>query len=390
MRVLMVSKALVTGVYQKKLEELAALPDVELLAVVPPYWLEGRVGSVNLSQRYVEGYEMVVEPMRFNGRHHIHYYPGMSKQIRRFRPDIVHIDEEPYNFVTAHTMMLARRAKAKTIFFAFQNLNRRYPPPFSTIERYCYSRVDAAIAGNQDAADVLRAKGYRKEIDIIPQFGVDPTIYRPLPRSTDWKHVPTVGYIGRVVPEKGLDSLIKAAAQVPSRPHIFIVGSGSHRGELQHLAERLGVRDRVHFRSAIPAEDVPALLAEFDALVLPSLTRKNWKEQFGRVLIEAMACEVPVIGSDSGEIPHVIGDAGLVFPEGNASALAEQIQRVLDDEEYRLQLGQAGRQRVLDNFTQARVAEQTYQVYLDVLGRPRTTAAAGQEQRETVDVVSNE
>ncbi len=136
MRVLMVSKALVTGVYQKKLEELARLPDVDLMTIVPPYWLEGGVGSVNLNPLYTEGYELVVEPMRFNGRHHVHFYPGLRKQVRRFRPDIVHIDEEPYNVVAAHTTMLARQVKAKVAFFAFQNLMRRYPPPFSLIERY--------------------------------------------------------------------------------------------------------------------------------------------------------------------------------------------------------------------------------------------------------------
>lgn len=370
MRVLMISKALVTGVYQKKLEELAKLPDVELLTIVPPYWLEGRVGSVNLNKRYTEGYELAVEPMRFNGRHHVHFYPGLGKQVRRFRPDIVHIDEEPYNLVTAHATMLAQRVGAKSAFFAFQNIDRRYPPPFSLIERYCYSRSEMGIAGNQDAADVLRAKGFKKPIEVIPQFGVDPQIYRPQKRTTDWRHVPTIGYIGRVVPEKGLETLIAAVAKISSRPHVYIVGSGSHRMALQDQAERLGVRDRVQFRSAIAPEKVPALLADFDALVLPSLTQRNWKEQFGRVLIEAMACEVPVIGSDSGEIPNVIGDCGLVFPEGNAEKLAEHIKRVLDDSAYRRKLGVAGRTRVLDNFTQARVAEQTYAVYRKMLGMP--------------------
>ena len=82
MRVLMVSKALVTGVYQKKLEELAALPDIELLAVVPPFWLENRVGSIPLNRMFTNGYELAVEEMRLNGRHHVHYYPGLGGQIR--------------------------------------------------------------------------------------------------------------------------------------------------------------------------------------------------------------------------------------------------------------------------------------------------------------------
>ena len=94
MRVLMVSKALVTGVYQKKLEELAKLPDVELLTVVPPYWLEGRVGTVNLNRLYTEGYELVVEPMRFNGRHHVHYYPGISLRYPALQSVVALYDEQ--------------------------------------------------------------------------------------------------------------------------------------------------------------------------------------------------------------------------------------------------------------------------------------------------------
>ena len=389
MRVLMVSKALVTGVYQKKLEELARLPEVELLTVVPPYWLEGRVGSVNLSKRYTQGYELVVEPMRFNGRHHIHFYPGLGKQVKYFRPDIVHIDEEPYNLVTAHAAFLAQRAGAKSLFFAFQNLDRRYPPPFSLIERYCYSKASVGIAGNQDAANVLREKGFNKPTPVIPQFGVDPQIYRPVPRTSDWKHVPTIGYIGRVVPEKGLDTLIEAVARIPSRPHVFIVGSGSHRMALQDLAERLGVRDRVQFRSAIPPENVPAMLADFDALVLPSLTQRNWKEQFGRVLIEAMSCEVAVIGSDSGEIPNVIGDGGLVFAEGDADELAGHIRHVLEDVAFRRSLGVAGRKRVLANFTQSRVAEQTYAVYRQILDMPEWNPADSQVQASSAEKVES-
>src|SRR4029078_4543437 len=82
-----------------------------------------------------------------------------------------------------------------------------------------------------------------------------------------------------------------------------------------------GVAQRVEFAGAVSSQEIPKAFAAMDAMALPSLTRKNWKEQFGRVLSEPMACETPVIGSDSGEIPNVIGDAGLVAPEGDATAL---------------------------------------------------------------------
>jgi len=362
----MVSKALVTGVYQRKLEELAALPDVELLAVVPPEWIEDRVGAVPLEQRFTAGYDMAVEPLRFNGNHHIHHYPGLADCVRAFKPDLIHIDEEPYNLVAAHATWLARRAKAKTIFFTWQNLDRRYPPPFSLFERYCYRHASIALAGNADAVTVLRRKGFRKPIEVIPQFGVDPDIYRPLPRVSHSGF--TIGYYGRLVPEKGVDTIVEAMALLPPTVQAVVVGSGDALEALKQLADESGVRDRITFRCAIPAEQIPTFLAGIDAIVVPSRTRPNWKEQFGRVLVESMACEVPVIGSDSGEIMNVIAGAGLVFPEGDASALAARLRALIDAPELRERLANAGRQRVLAHYTQARVARATYDVYTRVLG----------------------
>jgi glycosyltransferase involved in cell wall biosynthesis len=112
---------------------------------------------------------------------------------------------------------------------------------------------------------------------------------------------------------------------------------------------------------------MPRVLGGFDVLVLPSRSTPSWVEQFGRVLVEAMACGVPVIGSSSGEIPHVIGDAGLVFPEGDVEALRGQLAMLAASPEERRRLGELGRQRALAAYTQARIAEATYRVYLEML-----------------------
>jgi glycosyltransferase involved in cell wall biosynthesis len=128
------------------------------------------------------------------------------------------------------------------------------------------------------------------------------------------------------------------------------------------------VSHRVSFDAQIPSSQMPAYYRQLDVLVLPSRTRPNWKEQFGRVLVEAMACGVPVIGSDSGEIPHVIGDAGLIFPEGKADILRAHLSRLMGDPTLHADLARRGRERVLARFTQAQVAAQTYQVYRSVLG----------------------
>ena len=198
----MISKICVIGAYQKKLEELARLEGIQLYVVVPPYWREGR-SRLNLAREHLRGYELLVEPMTFNGQFHVHFYPFLWRRFREIRPDIVHIDEEPYNLATWQAMRLAERFGAKTLFFTWQNLLRRYPFPFRTLERYNLAHADYALAGNTEAVDVLRAKGYAGPAAVIPQFGVDPEIYHPLPdRQPTSAGALRIAYLGRLVPEK--------------------------------------------------------------------------------------------------------------------------------------------------------------------------------------------
>jgi glycosyltransferase involved in cell wall biosynthesis len=361
----MLSKALIVGVYQRKLEELARIPGVELQVIVPPHWHEERVGVQRLERLHTVGYKLIELPMKFNGHHHVHYYPGLDQHIRRFKPDVFHIDEEPFNFVTFQSSMLGRMHRARVVFFSWQNLDRRYPPPFSLFERINYRLAAAAVAGNHEAADVLRRKGYRGKLEVIPQFGVDPDFYRPL--TAPVSDLPVIGFVGRLVPEKGVADLIAAFARMHTRARLQIVGNGTERTRLEMQASNLGIRDRVVFRGAITAVSMPETYNQFDVLVVPSKTQPNWKEQFGRVIVEAMACEVPVVGSDSGEIPNVVGKTGAIFAEGDIDGLARQLDDLLNDHERRSLLGKRARDRVLREFTQARVARRFYEVYCSTL-----------------------
>ncbi|MCC7446759.1 MAG: glycosyltransferase family 4 protein [Anaerolineae bacterium] len=361
MRILMIAKACVVGTYQRKLEEMARLPDVDLTVIVPPVWRDPS-GDVKLERAHVDGYRMLVEPMRFNGNFHLHYFPTLARRLDDCRPDVVHIDEEPYNVATWHALWLARRAGAKSLFFSWQNIRRDYPLPFSIGERWVLHNVDHAIMGTDSAVDVWRAKGYRKPLTVIPQFGVDPTIFAPAERRPAGRGF-VFGYVGRLVPEKGVDLLIRALARIKGVWRLEIIGQGPERDNLQRLAASLNLSQQIAFTGQVPSTRMPAFYRELDALVIPSRTLPNWKEQFGRVIIEAMACGVPVIGSDSGAIPDVIGDSGLIFPEDDVVALVDRLQSLVQDEALCHQLAACGRTRVLATFTHAQVAAQTVEVY---------------------------
>jgi glycosyltransferase involved in cell wall biosynthesis len=128
----------------------------------------------------------------------------------------------------------------------------------------------------------------------------------------------------------------------------------------------------VAFHTPIPTEQMPAMLAQADALVLPSRSTPVWQEQFGRVLVEAMACGVPVVGSDSGAIPEVVGNAGLIFPEGDALALTGRLHQLMASPALRLELADRGHARVVAHFSQERIAQQTAAFYRNLMIAPGT------------------
>ncbi len=377
MRVLMISKAHVAGTSQRKLEEIAKCPGVELTLVTPPYWQNDDGNKQVLERLYTSGYRMIVTPMALNGNYHLHYYPQLGQIMSEVRPEVVHIDEEPYNFATFQAMRLASRQNAKALFFTWQNLYRSYPPPFRQFELYNYKHAAVALAGNRDASDVLKRKGYEGAIRVIPQFGFDTEIYsRSTPRPKRASNDPFIlGFLGRLKEEKGLNLILDALTHLPDNCKAVFIGQGPMKGPLEEQATRLGLNERVIFKPGIPTDQVPRELEQLDVMVLPSVSRPNWTEQFGRILAEAMSCETPVIGSTCGEIPYVIGDGGLVFKEGDAQELATRVRELLNDPTLYATLAHNGRQRVLENYTQGRIARQTYEVYKEMLSGQKIPVA---------------
>ncbi|MCL6510841.1 MAG: glycosyltransferase family 4 protein [Anaerolineae bacterium] len=363
MRVTLLSKALVVGAYQRKCELIAAHPDVALIALVPPAWSNQR-----LEHAHTKGYELRDIPLRFGGHFHLHHYPTLAQELKRTQPNVLHVDEEPYNLATwlAIRAAIKLHTRPRVLFFSWQNINRRYPPPFSWIERDVLRRADAAIAGSQEARAVWQARGFSRPIHVIPQFGVDETAFAPAAGHPSGDSF-VIGYAGRLVREKGVDVLLRALAQLPNSTRLVIVGAGSEANNLDALARRLEVAGRVSFQPPIPSTRMPEFYRALDAFVLPSRTLPNWKEQFGRVLIEAMACGVPVIASRCGEAPNVVGDAGLTFDEEDHVALAEHLMALMARPRLREEMGRRGRDRVLRYFTMRCIADQTVEVYRSLI-----------------------
>ncbi len=369
MRVAYLSKALVTAAYRAKLTALAC--HVDVAALVPDRWGSAPVEPVRAGEHPVQ-----FLPAWLHGHNHLHVYHGLRRALDRLRPDLLHIDEEPYSAVTLQAATLARRRAIPCLFFSWQNLDKRLPPPFGLLRRHVFVRVNGGIAGTAAAARVLRARGFSGPLAVIPQFGVDPDRFRPdalaRARSRAALGIPqsafVVGFGGRLVREKGVDLLVRAVAATPGA-WLLLAGAGPERPALERLAAQLGVR--LVATGQLPSTRMPPFLAGLDVLALPSRATASWAEQFGRILVEAMACGIPVVASRSGEIPEVVGEAGLLIPEGDAAALAAVLARLADEPAAREALGRAGRARVLDRFTHRRVVADSVEFYERLLDRRR-------------------
>ncbi len=320
-----------------------------------------------------DGFELLLTDCWFSGTtsvrlgNHFHFYSSIADVIGRENWDLVHIDEEPFNFATYHALRACRKHDVPAVFTTWQNLKKWYPPPFDFFEKYVFENAAGAIPGSKECLDLLRRRGYHGPAAQIGH-GLDPTVFRTQDASAlRRKLVPedsfVVGFIGRIHQEKGLDTLVKALAMLPKSSVLVLVGRGAYRTELESMIRRLQLQERVYWVPWVHSDEVVEYINAFDVLTLPSRTRRNWKEQFGRVLIEAMACETCVVGSDSGEIPNVIGDAGLVFHEGNEKELADSLLQLMNDPTRCKSLGRRGRQRVLENFTYAKVAQDRAEFY---------------------------
>lgn len=310
--------------------------------------------------------------------HIFHYEEKALRALLRNHPfDLVHAWEEPYILAGYQIAHALKHSSARFCFRTAQSYIKSYPPPFAYFERSVLSRAQGWIAGAGLVYEAMVKKGFPKEKGRVLNLAVDVSEFRPLSpveRGAVLEELrlspPVVGFVGRLTKAKGLDVLMQAMEQIgAARPwSLLLLGSGEYRNKVQAWAERQGWSDRVRIMLAKHAE-VPRYLGCMDLMVAPSRTMKNWKEQFGRMVIEAFACGVPVIGSDSGEIPHVIGPAGRVIPESDVAAWAQAIARLLDRPEERDALRNCGLARAAQ-YSTTTIAEQYRQYYRWLSSQP--------------------
>jgi len=370
MKLLVVSHSCVVGMNQCIYVELAKYRDMEVRILVPRVWREATTRRKMFFDRNSPLKDSTIPgDVIFPGGITKHFY------INAF--DITFIDEEPQSLAAFQFLVLSKIFKAKTIFRIVENIVQSWPFPFSRIEPYVIRQSDGAVAAGKEASSVLTNKGYTRFIPIIP-FAVDPNLFSKrdvgkLKNKLNLKGF-VIGYMGRLDKSKGILTLVKAVSELArenlsANYRLFIVGSGYLKDKIHSLTKELRIEDKLVMLESVPHNEAVAYFNCMDVCVLPSITTSTWKEQFGRVLIEAMACEVPVIGSNSGEIPRIIENTGggLVFQEGDAEDLKGKLVTIIQDKGLREKLGIKGRKNVIKKYACAKVAQRLHDVFRELL-----------------------
>ncbi|MGI9054192.1 MAG: glycosyltransferase family 4 protein [Pyrinomonadaceae bacterium] len=368
-RVLRIAHASLTPALRGRERGIAhAFPEVDLEVITPPSWFESGVDVKTVPD---DLFPVTTSCALFSKHMQLFAYDPrpIIDALRRHRPHIIDMDHEPYSVACAEILTLRNlyAPDVPIVMQTAQNIFKNYSPPFSVFERRALKQVSAAYMCSETVREILEKKGFQKPMKIVP-FGVNLEDFQM--KKSEASELPTIGFVGRMLPPKGLLLLADALAEIKDEKwRLLVVGDGEEREKFQRRLAGYGLLERAEIVGAVPYHEIPKYFQQMDVFVMPTFTTEKIREQFGRVLVEAMATGVPVIGSTCGAIPEVVGDAGLIFPEKDSEALGNALRKMLRDADLRRKFSEAGRLRVEQNFTWKIVAEKIFGLYCQVLER---------------------
>ncbi len=343
---------------RQRYHPFATAADLDVHLVVPRRWYQfGRWQDADLG--HDPGVTVHVEPILLPrggpAKWYLHWYPRLGRLVKAVQPAVIHLWEEPWSVVALQAALLRPRGVA-LVLEVDQNILKRLPPPFGWIRRFVLARTTVVLSRSDEATAVVRACGYRGLVQPIG-YGVDRTVFAPRPAQTGRRPGSLrLGYVGRIVPEKGLDDALDALVLTRDPVTLAIMGEGPHEAALRARVAELGLQHRVTFQGWGSPAAVADFIRGLDALILLTRTTPSVREQFGRVIAEAQSCGVPVIGSASGSIPNVVGPGGWIVPERNSLALSQLLDKVTAAEDLLRRRSADGIANVEARFSYQRVS----------------------------------
>ena len=379
-RLLFVDNLAVEAARRSVYRELSRRKEFEVHLMAPTNWKEA--GNTIVCEEE-QDLELTIHKSHFLFGHRAHrvLYASLPQLVRKLQPHFLYVDTEPENYLALEAILTVKLFSPNTRLgvVSSRNIDHRitgFPYKLAFTHRFCdnilLKRIDMCFLRAKAAALVIGP--HVRRTCYIP-FPVDCKFFEKklTPSRNKAQGRLTIGFLGRFVESKGIRLLLEIMPGLPSNVDVLMVGKGPMLDEIYDLTKRLQLENRVKVLSAVRYSQVPALLNQIDVLVLPSLSTKYWVEQCPRVLIEAMACEVPIVASRSGGIPDVVGDAGILFESGDAHDFADKLLKLLNDAEMRRDTGRVGRARALSEFDVSVIAGRLASAICEMLqGNPQS------------------
>jgi glycosyltransferase involved in cell wall biosynthesis len=356
-RAIIVSRLYADPANRAKLRSLAGL-GVGLAAAVPDQWVSSE-GTVHRTEP-IEDDGVRIVPVGVRGRGG--RAEGLSWNavslrhlVEEYRPDLLHIEEEPWTRTAALGIRLARRLGIRSVVSTAESVPRTY----SLVERFRRQRnlrlAHGVIAANRLASELATRSRPGGANLVLQQLGVTPPPLQPRALQPAF----SIGFVGRLIPERGLDLLFRACVGLAGNWTLTVLGTGPSQEELEALAQRLGISGRIFWLGALPRGAADAVWPRLDCVVFPSRTTPHWVLGGGQGVLHAMAHAVAVVGTDSGVFSELVGDTGRIVPEENVAALTTTLQELYSNRAECERLGSLARHRVQEHFSPEAIAAKT-------------------------------
>lgn len=362
--------------YLEVWESLTGL-DVDLHIVAPEA----------IAARLVERPGLTVHPVQDRflrpGRETWRIVPAIRRLTRVVDPDLIHLTTEPWSIATMQAVTTGRPVVVHGAEIDVRSGTDAEIAIRATLCRAILPRLAGYVGWSTLAIRSARAEGLPPTVPTLtapaetpdPQTFASATSQRERFRSAaGWADDEVVvGFVGRHEPQKGLRWLLDAMARATApRLRLVCVGDGPDAD----LVRQAGIDSdgRIGHLGPVALESIPEVMASFDMLVIPSISTPEWREQFGRVAIEAMLAGTAIVASDSGALPEVVGEAGRIVPEGDVDILARTIDELARSPRQRAELAAIGRERAQRDYAPTVLAERVEQFWRRI-GRYEPAAA---------------
>jgi glycosyltransferase involved in cell wall biosynthesis len=357
----------------RRRERALVAAGVDLTLVVPAAWPDAGSEKVLTAEPF-RVVELATSRSGDVNRHRYTSSGDLRRALDEVRPDLLDVHEEPFSL--ACRQWLAAAGQVPVVAYTAQNVDKRFPPPFSQYETAALRRLRGIYPCSWQAASVVRGKGFDGLLDVLP-LGYDEAVATPGTQDSRDEEL-ILGLVGRLVPEKGVRDAVEVLARLrmhrPAR--LLLVGQGPELEPARGRARELGVADALEVLPWQSAQDMAALYRRMHVVLVPSRATATWVEQFGRVIVEAQAAGALVAAYASGAIPEVAGDAALLVPEGDVDALAETVIGLLQQPERFAGLRARGLAAVRD-LTWTAVGQRQAAFYERVLSTAPVARAGG-------------